>query len=263
MANTFGILSALVLAFSAFVAYKNKEEFETQKQATILQENSLKVNNTTFDGLVADINTLVDEKAVADKSRDDLNVMLEEQTGKNEAVASEIADKEKELERTKTDVANAEDKLKKLGDIKDLAPKIERLTAEIEELEDKTTILNTQNDRLRGEESRTDEALANSKKRLSDITSGRSLPTMKTKIRSIDRSLGIVTLAAGIRGGVIGGSKVAVMRDGEKIAELSVKAVSANVSTADVIQSTLKEGESVSVGDTVVPAEAAEEVAAN
>ena len=66
MANTFGILSALVLAFSAFVAFKNKEEFELQKQATISQENSRKVNTKTFDGLVASITTLEEDKATAD-----------------------------------------------------------------------------------------------------------------------------------------------------------------------------------------------------
>jgi hypothetical protein len=61
-----------------------------------------------------------------------------------------------------------------------------------------------------------------------------------------------------MRSGVIGGSKVAVMRGGEKIGELNVKAVSANLATADVIQSSLKEGENVAPGDTVIPVESAD-----
>jgi hypothetical protein len=257
MANTFGILSALVLAFSAFVAYKNKEEFEQQKQDTALQETSLKTNNTTFAGLVKSITSLEDVKGVADKSRDDFNEKLEGQAEKNKTVEAEIASQEKNLATTEAMVADANDKLKELGPIGDLAPKIERLKASITEYETKVATLNTQKDRLSGEKSRTDEALASAKRRQSEITSGRSFPTMKTKIRSIDRRLGIVTLAAGIRSGVIGGSKVAVIRGGEKIGELSIKAVSANFATADVIQSALKEGEDISVGDTVVPAEVA------
>lgn len=52
--------------------------------------------------------------------------------------------------------------------------------------------------------------------------------------------------------GVIGGSTVVAMRNGEEVAKLKVTAVSLSTATADVIQSTLKEGMSVSVGDTIV-----------
>ena len=255
MANTFGILSALVLAFSAFVAFKNKEEFTFQKDNTQAEQAKLDINNRSFNALVASIDKLTEEKIAANTSRDEFNVKLEAQAEKNKAVSAEIAMKEKELDSTKAEVAEAEEQLKELGNVEQLASKIKGLQDSVAELTDETTILKTQTDRLRGEEARTSEALTAAKKKLSDLTSGRSLPTMKTKIRSIDSNLGIVTLAAGIRSGVIGGSKVAVMRGGEKIGELNIKAVSANVATADVIQSSLKEGETVSVGDTVVPVE--------
>lgn len=260
MANTFGILTALVLAFSAFVAFKNKEEFQKQKDETTSQENSKKINTNTFNGLVADIELLDEEKVTARKEEDDFNAKLDAQNTANAKVDADIKSKQKELSDTKEEVANAEEELKEVGDLDQLAPKIERLNASIADLDNEVTVLKTQIDQLTGQKSRTAEALASSKKRLSDITSGRSLPTMKTEIRSIDRRLGIIVLGAGIRSGVIGGSKVAVMRGGEKIGELSVKAVSANLATADVIQSSLKEGESVAVGDTVVPVE---EIAAN
>lgn len=257
MANTFGILAALVLAFSAFVAFKNKEDFEKQKIASEGEADRLKRNENTYDGLVADIDGLTQEKVEANAKRDDFQAKLEDQNGKNKAVADEISEKEGELTSTKERVADKEEKLKELGDLELLAPKIERLQASTDELTDQVAILNTQVDRLRGEKSRTADALATAKKKLSDITSGRSLPTMKTKIRTISRSLGFVTLGTGMNGGVIGGSKVAVMRGGEKVAELNVTAVSANTATADIVQSSLKEGESVSVGDTVIPAEEA------
>jgi predicted nucleic acid-binding Zn-ribbon protein len=257
MVNTFGILSAIVLAFSAFVAFKNKEEFEKQDIATKAEQGRLETNTKTYKGLVASIKQLESDTADANKSRDDYRAKVEAQDEKNATVQAEIDDKEKELAATKKEVADAQEKLKELGDLEELAPKLERLQASIAELKDQVAILNTQIDRLRGEKSRTGEALAAAKKKQSQITSGQSFPTMKTKIRSIDRRLGIVTLAAGMRSGVIGGSKVAVMRGGEKIAELNVKAVSANLATADVIQSTLKEGENVAPGDIVIPVESA------
>lgn len=258
MVNTFGILSAIVLAFSAFVAFKNKEEFEKQKIATDAEQGRLETNTKTYNGLLASIKQLESDTVDANKSRDDYRVKVEAQTEKNTTVQSEIDDKEKELASTRKEVADAEEKLKELGDIEGLAPKIERLQASIAELKGEVQILNTQIDRLRGEKSRTNEALVAAKDKQSQITSGKSFPTMKTKIRSIDRRLGIVTLADGMRSGVIGGSKVAVMRGGEKIGELNVKAVSANLATADVIQSSLKEGENVAPGDTVIPVESAD-----
>ena len=258
MVNTFGILSAIVLAFSAFVAFKNKEEFEKQDIATTAEQGRLETNTKTYNDLLASIKQLESDTADANKSRDDYRARVETQTEKNDAVQADIDEKEKELTSTKREVADAQEKLKELGDLEELAPKIERLQASIAEYKDKVADLNTQIDRLRGEKSRTGEVLASVKKKQSQITSGQSFPTMKTKIRSIDRRLGIVTLAAGIRSGVIGGSKVAVIRNGEKIAELNVKAVSANLATADVIQSSLKEGENVAPGDTVIPAESAE-----
>lgn len=257
MVNTFGILSAIVLAFSAFVAFKNKEEFEKQDIATKAEQGRLETNTKTYNGLLASIKQLEADTAISNESRDGFREKVETQTGKNATIQAEIDDKEKELAATKKEVADAEEKLKELGDVEDLAPKLERLQASIAELKDQVAILTSQVDRLRGEKSRTGEALTAAKEKQSQITSGQSFPTMKTTIRSIDRRLGIVTLADGIRSGVIGGSKVAVMRDDEKIAELNVKAVSANLATADVIQSTLKDGENVAPGDVVIPVESA------
>ena len=257
MVNTFGILAALVLGFSAFVAFKNKEQFEQQKVATEQQQSDKDKNTETYKGLVADVELLNTNKDDADKARVELKKKVDDQVKKNDAVQEQITESEKELEDTKNAVATAEQELKERGPLEDLAPKIERLQESTAELKKTIAVLNTQIDRLRGEKSRTAEALAFAKKRLADITSGRSLASMKTSIRSIDRRLGIVTLADGMRAGVVGGSKVAVMRRGEKIGELNVKAVSANLATADVVQSSLKDGENVAPGDTVIPVEQA------
>ncbi len=257
MANTFGILTALVLAFSAFVAYKNKEEYTNQITITDNESTKRDRNTKTFEGLMEDIAGLESEKDAANKSRDEFAMKLDEQTKKNEEVTSEANAAKATLEETSGRLAEKNKELEELGELKELGPKIERITISTQELEDKLAILNTQNSRLRGEKTQSAERLAAIKKKLSDMTSGRSLPNMKTRISAISRTLGFVTLGGGVNSGVIGGSKVAVMRGGEKIAELNITAVSTNTATADIIQSTLKKGVKVSVGDTVVPVEAA------
>jgi uncharacterized small protein (DUF1192 family) len=257
MVNTLGILTAIVLAFSAFVALKNKELFENAVIETARQAKNKETNTENYDGLVTEIKGFEDTRDKAEASRDGLRAEVKKQTEANGAVESQIKTKETELASTKAEVADAQGKLKELGDLEELAPKIERLQASIAELKEQVATLNTEIERLRGEKSSTSQVLVAAKTKQSQITSGQSFPTMKTTIRSIDRRLGIVTLAAGIRSGVIGGSRVAVIRAGEKIAELNVKAVSANLATADVVQSSLQEGVNVAPGDAVIPVESA------
>ncbi len=263
MANTFGILAALVLAFTAFVAFKNKEEFEKQVKVTEAEQGKFDVNTKTFDGLVADNKQLVADTVAANTSRDEFQGKLDSQNQENEGLQTMITEKERELDQLKAEVADANDTLKELGPIADLAPKIERLNGEIADLEEEVSSLKESIGQLEGEKKRTSESLAASKSKLSDITSGRSLPTMSAKIDRIDRRLGFVMLSEGIKGGVVGGSKIAVIRGGEKIGELSVTAVSANSATADILHSTVKEGEEIAVGDSVVPLEGSQQAAAN
>ena len=257
MVNTLGILTAIVLAFSAFVALKNKELFENAVIETARQAKNKETNTENYDGLVTEIKGFEDTRDKAEASRDGLRAEVKKQTEANGAVESQIKTKEAELVSTKAEVADAQGKLKELGDLEELAPKIERLQASIAELKEQVATLNAEIERLSGEKSSTSQVLVAAKTKQSQITSGQSFPTMKTTIRSIDRRLGIVTLAAGIRSGVIGGSRVAVIRAGEKIAELNVKAVSANLATADVVQSSLQEGVDIAPGDIVIPVESA------
>jgi uncharacterized small protein (DUF1192 family) len=257
MVNTLGTLTAIVLAFSAFVAWKNSKVFEQTVSEIELKEDDKKTNSETYKGLVSKITELEATRDGATKERDSLRGEVEKQTGANGAIQAEIDTKEKELASTKSEVADAQGKLKELGDIEELAPKIGRLQASITELKEQVATLKSVIARLQGEKTSTGQVLVAAKTKQSQITSGQSFPTMRTTIRSIDRRLGIVTLAAGIRSGVIGGSKVAVMREGEKIAELNVKAVSANLATADVVQSSLQEGLDIAPGDVVIPVESA------
>lgn len=261
MANTFGILTALVLAFSAFVAFKNKEEFELQKDETAIKQRSFDTLSRTFKDLVADVTELETKAEKANESRDEFQVQLDDQNKINDDLDKTIAQKQSDLDQVTSSVANAEEELKELGNLEELAPRIERLNAEIADLQDEVTTLNTEIDRLKGEKSRTNEALASAKTKQSNINAGRSLAAMETKIASIDRRLGFVTLAHGIEAGVVGNSKVAVIRNGEKIGELNVTAVSAKAATADILHSTVKEGIDLAIGDKVVPVEGSSEPA--
>ena len=107
MVNTLGTLTAIVLAFSAFVAHKNKGEFKIQVAAVEKQNDDKTVNTETFKGLLADIAELRAKEKEAKGKRDGLRAELEKQTAANDAVQAEIDNKQKELDSTKNEVTDA------------------------------------------------------------------------------------------------------------------------------------------------------------
>ena len=254
MANTFGILAALVLAFSAFVAYKNKEEYQTQIDITKNEESKLETQKRSFDLLVEEVGGLNEEIDSTNVSRDDFQSKLKVQNDENKTIEQTISTKEDELKETKARVAEAKDLLDRLGDLPTLAKKIEAIKNSVAQLEDDLAIIKAQNSRLYSEKNSTSETVSQRSSVLNDRVSGNSLPSLRTSVSGVDRSVGLITLAAGDNSGVVSGSKLDVKRNGETIAQLVVTGVSANASAASVVMETLKEGESVLPGDTVVPA---------
>lgn len=255
MANIFGGLAAIVLLFTAFVANKNKKNLEDQKAVVELEERNLQTNKGRSGTLKAEIEDLTDQITTTKGDRDDFQMKLEKQKADNDKLQASTEAKSSELDDVKARVADAEDTLKTLGPVRELAPKIEALNADLAGLKDDVALANAQISRLRSDKTSTAEVASNLSKELGDRTSGRSLPSLKTSIRSISRSLGFVTLADGDNAGVVGGSKLKVMRGEDKVADLNVTAVSGGTATADIVSSSIQDGDQIFVGDKVVAAE--------
>ncbi len=256
MANTFGILSILVLLAASYVGWKNKEVHETTKKAVATQEENKKQNQKSLEKLKNEIAVLVSETNAATEASDIAKGKWEEQVAENKDTEEEIEEVTEDLEETTERVEAADEKMAALGTTKTLAPKIEELSEDIGILEDEVAVLEARVANLKKEREGTEAVLASTSNRLSDIVNNRSYPTMKTTIRSVDHSVGLVTLNAGMKQGVVGGSRVKVMRGGQQIALMTIMGISPNKATAEVDQSSLAEGESVRSGDVVVPANA-------
>jgi hypothetical protein len=255
MANTFGILAALILLFAAFVANKNKEAIEGTLAKIDQEEKKLARQENTHKGLVADIEGLVEDKKVADEAREAKQIDLDAQLASNKAVQADLETKKGEAASIEEEVATAQDKLKELGPIRDLGPKIEALKMAVAGLEDDVALVNAQVSKLRSDKTSTADRATKLKQELSYRTTGKSQPHLRTRINSVFRNYGFVTLAGGDSAGVVAGSKLSVQRNGEEIAQIQVTAVEANSSSANIIPSSLKGDSSISIGDIVIPVE--------
>ena len=257
MANTFGILAAVALLIGAFVAHKNKEALAGTIDATKKEEIKKANLQGQFDTLIADIKALEAEKVGFDTTRDETQVKLDKQREANKAIEAEIASKKAKADEAQETADKADDTLKELGDVKDLAAKMKTLQAEVRDLEDEISLNSAQVDRLEGTKTATIATAKNLAETISKRVGGSSY-FKSTRVRSVFRQWGFVTLAGGDNIGVVKKSKLSVMRGGEEIAQLIVTGVEANSSAANIIPSSVKGDVTVSPGDTVVPADAEE-----
>ena len=255
MVNTFGILAALILIFAYYVGEQNKKAIK-ETNSVIASEVAAKERQTKkFNGLVAEITGLETDKKDADTAREAKKSDLDKQLAENKATEAELASKKAEVASIKEEVASAEDKLKTMGELRDLAPKIEALKTAVAGLEDDVALINAEVSKLLSNKKTTDSQAIELKRVLSYRTKGMSQPTLRTRINSVFRNYGFVTLAGGDSAGVVAGSKLSVLNNGKEIAQLRVTAVEANSSSADIIPSSLKGDISISIGDVVIPVE--------
>lgn len=105
---------------------------------------------------------------------------------------------------------------------------------------------------LGAESERTLAMIEAAKKLAADRMARLSPVELKCSVVSADPTWDYVILDGGIDKGIVIGSRLAVMRGEQKVCELSVTLVESNKSSCDVVYSTMRPGDKVRPGDTVV-----------
>jgi len=263
MAKVFGILTAIVLALSAFIAFKNKAQYETQALDVQARKESLTASQTRLKaieaelaaspaeraGVEAEVEKLTAEEAVEKKTNDEINAKIDAATAK---IAS-----------NKEQLAGIREKTSKIGDLKESASKLRADNAELEELDRSIAASEAKLANLTSEKSSSEAQVNEAKGKFESFSSGQSLPSLKTRIRSIYPNWGFVTLASGNNAGVIANSTLNVVRDGNTVAKLLVTAVESNSSSASIVPDSMAQDATLMVGDRVVPGLKASKPASN
>jgi cell division protein FtsB len=253
MANVFGILTAIVLAISAFVAYKNKAAYQTEIDNTAARKTELNKNIARL-------------KLVKDNIVDNTAKRTEEDAENLKLAEDEVAQKKinDELEAQKTEmtakVATNKEKLdgirektSKLGQINELAGKMKKFKSELEGLSQSISSTEAKLANLSGQNLQAEKEIGGIKDILESLSKNQSLPSLNTRIRSIYPEWGFVTLAAGNSSGVVSNSTLNVVRDGTMIAKLMVTAVETSSASASIIPDSVAKDVTLMAGDRVVP----------
>lgn len=248
----FGGLTAAVLALSIWMGFKNNDEFAKQVNHNVRAERKLNSLRSDLDGLTTKRDDTVTSKEGTQAENVTETENLEGLLKDVASIKSDISQKEGIKKANDRQIAANDDVLKGLPDPDVLVPqitatknKIAQLKSDIESDESSLTDLSQQNDGLVT-------LAANKRMVIEHQTAGRSLPSLSTSVQSIYSTWGFVTLNGGNAQGVVPGSILDVLRNGEVVAKLKVTAVEQNRAAADIIPDALPVTISLRSGDRVV-----------
>ncbi len=197
------------------------------------------------------------QKAAAAKSEE-----VVAQQKKIDDLKKEIATKEDQMREQKASIDALADQLKELGDVTELATKMRRMNDELVQLQSDIDQTTTKLNNLIAEKNRTAAVIASYEEENSWRNQTLSNPKLDTRISAIYETYGFVTLPVGNTAGVVGGSSLDVVRDGEIIAKLLVKTVESGTAAAEVIPGSLRAETVLMVGDSVRASAASKPAAA-
>lgn len=251
MAKILCIITAVVLAFTALIATKNKSKFEEEianlatENGTLAKETKrLKATQAEYDKTTPLV------EAEADLA--DVESSVTSQSKRNNELKQEFEAKTAKVEANKQQLDQIREKTDKIGDINELASKIRVSKAEMEELTQAVGTTEAKLANLTAQNKQCENQASALKQRLDTLSSGQSLPNLNTAIRSIYASWGFVTLGTGSSGGVGANSTLEVVRGDNTIAKLLVTCVESNTAAASIIPDSVTSDTVLMVGDRVI-----------
>ncbi|TAE91282.1 MAG: hypothetical protein EAZ81_07155 [Verrucomicrobia bacterium] len=252
MQTTFGILTALALAVSAFLGYNNMEKYREQIEARQAEESKRdNVLRPRLKKTLAERDETKTQKEEQQKAAEEKATEVVAQLKKLDDLKQEIAVKEDQVREQKASIDALADQLKELGDVKELATKLRRMNDELAELQSDIDQTTTKLNNLIAEKNRTAAVIAAYEEENAWRNANLSNPKLATRIASIYDTYGFVTLPVGNNAGVVGGSSLDVVRDDEVIAKLLVKTVEASTAAAEIIPGSLRADTVLMVGDQI------------
>lgn len=253
MSKIIGIIAAVVLVIAAFVAFKNQQAYK--KEVGKLQAAQAEKVRT--------VNELESEQKrfKAAESAKESNALKLVETGKiRDTAIRDYDDLKKEIAALKDafddkegEIANANDILKDLPAPDALIPKLKRLRNQLVEAEEGIANEEANVEKLKQQNQDCEQKIQSLSQVIGDYSTGRSLTSLKTTIRSVYKSWGFVILSGGDNEGVVPGSYLEVVRADEVVAKLKVTAVEAGRAAADIIEKSVVPNTVLRAGDVVVP----------
>lgn len=251
MAKILGIITAVVLALAALVASKNKSAYESEIANVASEKDTLSKEQKRLK-TAQDTYKQTTPLAEAEAEIAELEKSAEAQTKRNEELKQDLDAKNTKIAANKKQLDEIREKTSKVGDISALASKMRTAKAEMEEIAQTIASTEAKLANLTAQNKQCENQTAAIKQKFEIMSSGQSLPSLNTRIRSIYPSWGFVTLATGSSGGVVANSTLDVVRGDNTIAKLLVTSVESRTAAASIIPDSMANDTALMVGDRVI-----------
>lgn len=252
MANLFGTLTAIVMALSIWIGFKNQSEYENQIELRKTEEARKAGNDDDYNKTVGFLTAATEKKEGLITQNDSKTGELNALKKKVSKIEKDISEKTDLIASNKVQIERNDSILKELPNPEVLIPQISSTQKKIAELKADLKSDKAKFASLTQMEVDTAASIEHERGIVEHQSSGRSLPTLKTSIQAVYRNWGFVTLNGGNAQGVVPGSTLDVMRGGEVVAKLKVTAVEQNRAAADIITDAVPVAVSLRAGDRVV-----------
>jgi peptidoglycan hydrolase CwlO-like protein len=258
MEKIFGILTGVVLLLSVWIGFKNSSKLSDQKETLQDAENLVASNEAEKKDVTGKIKSVQAEiETLAKQSEDSQGelVTMEEETS---ALKATLTEKETMLATVEEKLSSVQELRDQISDSQDLIEQVESTKNKIAQLKSDIDSEKTGLEDAQQSAEQAEALLASKKVIVESRSSGKSAPTLSTSVRGVYGTWGFVTLNSGNAQGVVPGSILDVLRNGEVVAKLKVTTVEQNRSAADIIADS--EGVTVALrsGDRVVAEQVAQ-----
>ena len=258
MAKIFAILTAVVLAIAAFLAYQNMGKsgesgrgYKGWISKRTAEQRSLRNKEGELQDRKDDLQETEGTLAEVNEDIKTLEGEVETQIEKNKQIFVEKEAKQSEAKAKAKEVAEKEGYINEFGDVEQVIGDLRQTRSELAEIEAQITTLEAQQGETESRLTTVGTSVDSLREQIDWRVSGRSNPNLSTRVRSAYPSLGFVTLAGGDNLGIVKNSPLEVVRSGEVIGKLIVTTVESTTSAADVIPGSVAEGRRVIAGDRV------------
>lgn len=252
MVNILGIFAFLLLGVSAYFAYQNQGAYKEQIAARQLEEKQLKAAQDKLVELKNQVVETEDSLAEKQSALAELEAKLVEQDELATKIEEAIEDQKLEVDAKKSELAEAEEATKDLGDADELIAEVKGVQLQNTSLEAEITTAKSKRNGIETNSEQVKQQIASTRSKISLYSSQSSSPNLNTSISQVYNHYGFVTLRGGDNAGIIKGSTLDVVRSGETIAKLLVTTVETGSAAADIIPDSLLADTRVHSGDKVI-----------
>ncbi len=253
MAKILGIITAFVLAISAFVAMKNNARLKDEIANKEKEEKALAVTRKRLTDAQEKVNALPEKFSLVENQTAEKLAEEEQLIASTKELKSQIDSKKLEIAANEQNLEKTRASLNQVGNIEELASKVKNMKVELAELEQTIDSRESQLANLTDEKAKAEQSVSSLRTEVDVRSKGGSLASLNTRIKRVYPNWGFVTLVDGYDAGVGTGSELDIVRGGKVIGRLLVTSVERRGASASIIPNSISEDVVLQVGDQVVP----------